>query len=218
MDNVEWKNLGFMGYGNYSVSNDGQVRNDKRGNIRKNILNNNGYYCITFNKKRVSVHRLVAIAFIPNPDNLPEVNHKDKCRINNQVDNLEWCDKRYNLEYSKINKPVDCYSKDGEYIKTYWSINEAYKECNTNYTYIIACCRGEKNYAGEYRWAYSGCKLHDIIEHEEYVKDKKKYHSDYYKEYKEEILKRQKEYYQKNKEKINARHLDYYYRKKNEGS
>lgn len=74
-----------------------------KGGIRKRYTNGSGYLQVNIfiNGKWVmeSVHRLVAKAFIPNPDNLPQVNHKDCNRTNNNVDNLEWCDNSYNVRY-----------------------------------------------------------------------------------------------------------------------
>ena len=77
-----------------------------------------------------SVHRLVAIAFLPNPDNLPEVNHRDEDKINNSVENLEWCDGKYNVNYGTRNDRIrDTRLKNGtytglskeEYKKRYWN-------------------------------------------------------------------------------------------------
>lgn len=84
------------------VSSFGRVRS-VNGHYYKSYLINSGYLQIQFrmNKKHVhkSVHRLVAQVFIPNPDNLPEVNHKDCDKTNNKVENLEWCTSSYNKQY-----------------------------------------------------------------------------------------------------------------------
>ena len=90
-----WKDIdGF----NYQVSNLGRIKNKKTCIIRTGMLNSkNGYAKISMRRtsdgKNYSmfIHRLVAEAFIPNPDNLPQVNHKDGNKLNNTVDNLEWC-------------------------------------------------------------------------------------------------------------------------------
>lgn len=78
----------------YSVSDDGQVRNDRNGNILKQVMANSGYCRVRLwdcgRGKNYSVHRLVALAFLPNPDKKPEVNHKDGNKANNEVSNLEW--------------------------------------------------------------------------------------------------------------------------------
>ena len=86
-------------YGHYWVSNLGRVKNEK-GRILKGGLHNKGYHQICVKLEGVQstykTHRLVAIAFIPNPDNLEQVNHIDGDKTNNRVDNLEWCDNSYN--------------------------------------------------------------------------------------------------------------------------
>ena len=101
--------------GKYQISNLGRVKslyviNNKTKSIvhREKILKQSirtNYYGITLSKngihKNFTVHRLVAEAFIPNPDNLPEVNHKDENKLNNEVSNLEWCDKKYNMNYGE---------------------------------------------------------------------------------------------------------------------
>jgi hypothetical protein len=101
-----------------------------------------------------SVHRLVAKAFIPNPDNLPEVNHKDKDTTNNCVENLEWCTRQYNIEYSK-NKRVGQYI-DGEKVAEYKSIVYASKMTGISRTNITNALTGWSKTAGGYEWRYEG--------------------------------------------------------------
>lgn len=110
--------------------------------------NNVGYFQVNFcfknNRKRFLVHRLVAQAFIPNPYNLPQVNHKDEDKENNFFENLEWCDNVYNNNYgshceniSQANsKPVMCV-ETGEIFK---SQAEAAKKLGTYATNISRCC------------------------------------------------------------------------------
>ena len=97
----EWKNI--IGYeGLYEVSNMGNVRNVRRNTLLR-FSKNQGYIQVYLYKNGIrtgfKVHRLVALTFIPNPDNLPQVNHKDEDKTNNSVDNLEWCDHKYNINY-----------------------------------------------------------------------------------------------------------------------
>ncbi len=93
-----WKHYIYI----YSVSNLGKVRNDKTNKILKSHINNHGYSYITLsfgNRNKVKkryVHRLVAYVFIPNPNNKPQVNHKDGNKMNNNLENLEWCTQREN--------------------------------------------------------------------------------------------------------------------------
>lgn len=87
----------------YQVSNTGKVRNMKDFRLLGQQLNKCGYYTVSLRKDLESytclIHRLVAIAFLPNPDNLPIVNHKDENTINPNVENLEWCTAEYNINY-----------------------------------------------------------------------------------------------------------------------
>jgi hypothetical protein len=102
----EWRVI--EGYNNYSVSNLGKVRNDKRGNILKGIIQHGegrylrvGLYDNNIYHKPMLIHRLVAIAFLPNPENLPEVDHIDRNSQNNTLENLRWCSKANNLRNKK---------------------------------------------------------------------------------------------------------------------
>lgn len=103
-----WENI--TGYeGLYQVSNLGRVKSlNYKGKgvikILKGYIKRDGYETVTLMKdgirKYLRVHRLVAQAFLPNPDNLPQINHKDENPLNNIVDNLEWCTPSYNTKYS----------------------------------------------------------------------------------------------------------------------
>ena len=118
-----WKGLsGIVENGeNYEISNFGRIRSIDRittfkdgrkkfekGKILKPCKNTKGYLQIKLYKngkyKTNRIHRLVALAFIPNPNNLYEINHKDECKENNNVNNLEWCDTSYNANYGTRTK------------------------------------------------------------------------------------------------------------------
>ena len=119
-----WKDI--VGYeGLYQVSNEGNVRTTKRQGTKGGLLKisvSDKYaakYCYVrlhknCGEKSFWVHRLVAEAFIPNPDGLHQVNHKDQNPSNNMVDNLEWCTVEYNMNYGTIReRQKDTCSKKG---------------------------------------------------------------------------------------------------------
>ena len=99
---MNWKEIENTN-GRYLVSDDGRVFSVLSNRIIKQQLNNTGYYRVELNingvVKRLLVHRIVAKAFIPNPNNYEYVNHKDENHKNNHVDNLEWCTPKYNTNY-----------------------------------------------------------------------------------------------------------------------
>lgn len=102
-----WRDIpGYEGL--YEVSSYGSVRNLVTGKLIKSSLKKDGYsrVCLSKNglRKCMNIHRLVAQAFIPNPDCFPQVNHKDENKANNRVDNLEWCTSKYNVNYGSAQK------------------------------------------------------------------------------------------------------------------
>lgn len=120
------------------------------------------YVEVTSNGKRnkVAVHRLVAIAFHPNPNNFPQVNHKDGNPNNNQVDNLEWVSASENQSHSRYvlgnqtgfkDKPVVCIDTGEQFIST----REAWRRTGVNYCHISECARGKRKTAGKMRWQYA---------------------------------------------------------------
>ena len=161
-----WKPV--VGYeGLYEVSNLGRVFGIKRNNYLMYGVNNKGYCSVLLSKdnkqQRFRVHRIVAMAFIPNPNNLPYVNHKDEDPLNNCVDNLEWCTPKYNSNYGTgIERcakqkwiPVKQKTKDGKLIRVWDSIKEAAKALNMkSQANISSVCKGNRKYAGGYIWEY----------------------------------------------------------------
>ena len=154
-----WKDI--KGYnGLYQVSNLGRVKSlNYHSTGKEKILllaeNEAGYLSVEFCKngirKRNYVHRLVAQTFIENPDNLPQVNHIDQNKKNNQAINLEWASSKYNVRYSHAKK-VGCY-KDGKLIKVYDAIIDVVKDGFYSEG-VYACCKGKRNYHGGYQWKY----------------------------------------------------------------
>ena len=156
--------------GKYQVSNLGQImslnyRNTGKHKLMSPVEDKDGYFrvCLYKDEKRKSfhIHRLVAEHFLPNPDNLPQVNHRDENKQNNSVDNLEWCSNEYNVNYGKRNqkcakalsKTVLQFSKSGEFIREWESINECRRN-GFNQGNICKCCNGKLKSSFGYIWRY----------------------------------------------------------------
>lgn len=167
-----WKDI--KGYeGLYQISNDGNVKSlnyhrTGKSKLLKTILCNNGYLYVTLSKNgkhdvRV-IHRMVAEAFLDNPDNLPCINHKDEDKTNNHSSNLEFCTQKYNVHYSKCwmpsqkicSKSVLQFTKSGEFVAEYPSVNEAERQTGIHHGNISRCCNGQKGYShvGGFIWKY----------------------------------------------------------------
>ena len=164
-----WRDI--KGYeGLYQISSYGRVKSlertvwngkgyyKKSEKIRKGYDNGDGYLyvnlCKEGKRKQYRINRLVAMAFIPNPNNLPEVNHKDKIRTNNNIENLEWCTKQYNVEYS-LAKAVIGINKVSGLILEFPSQMEASRQTGTNQGHIWGCCNGRRKSAGGFLWFYA---------------------------------------------------------------
>ncbi len=172
-----------VGYeGCYEVSNHGRVRSCDRvheqkgryGQIVRHFYKGQllsprlrrCYMAVTFciDNKLIafSIHRLVAKAFVPNPDNLPCVNHKDECKTNNHADNLEWCSILYNNKYGErldkvakaLSKPVEQLSIDGEHIAFFPSVATAARKLNVKTHHIYSVLSGNRKTAYRYKWRY----------------------------------------------------------------
>lgn len=150
---------------NYSISNYGNVRNDETNKIFSQS-NQLGYQFVGIkvkNKtKRMRVHRLVASAFIPNPENKPYVNHIDGNKSNNHVSNLEWVTPSENTKHARDNnlisystKPVRQYSLEGDLMMEFESATEAARQLGLLQSKIIECCLKSRRTTGLYQWRYA---------------------------------------------------------------
>ena len=169
---MKWKEIPNTD-GLYLVSDEGKIFSVRSNKVLKNQRIHNGYWRIELNingeYKRYFIHRLVAETFIPNPDNLPCVNHKDENPSNNHVSNLEWCTHKYNTNYGTCieriikNKPkkdsgeyfwskkVYQFDLEGNLIKEYGSVAEAARSISGSPTCINKVIDGiMKKYKGYY--------------------------------------------------------------------
>mgnify|MGYP001127987263 CR=1 FL=1 len=162
-----WKDItGFVGL--YKVSSLGNVQSlnyNRTGNIKqlKPMPNKKGYLqvllCNGKIRRRVFVHRIVAIEFIPNDKQLSEVNHINEIKTDNRAINLEWCDTLYNNNYGtrnkRLSKAINQLTLSGELINTFEGIREAERITGIKNQSISQCCKGKYKTAGGYIWEYS---------------------------------------------------------------
>ena len=163
----------------YQVSSLGRVRsvdrlvdihNSKRiakGQIISQHITKSGYCVVDLYKgnerKALQVHRLVAEAFIPNPDNLPQVNHKSEAKTENFVENLEWCDQSYNVSYNGLSrkrgrlfrKPIIQMDLDGNEIFGWLSMRDCQYVTGYHRGCIADVCKGKYSQAYGYKWKYA---------------------------------------------------------------
>lgn len=152
------------GYTNYSVSDKGRVKNNKTGKILSPGFDTNGYRFVMLYKDGKGwhgfLHRLVATAFIPNPNDLPEVNHIDGNKLNCSVSNLEWCTHAQNINHSiktlgrkhtrREAKRVLC-EETGEVFPT---VRAAAMSVQRSYMAVWKCLNGWMKTAGGLHWRW----------------------------------------------------------------
>ena len=160
--------------GLYQASNFGRMRSldtyrkDRNGSVKfykgrilKPVTVGNGYLKVNLYKnnkqKTYLVHRIIAETFLPNPDNLPLINHKDEQKDNNIVSNLEWCDAKYNNAYGtrteRCSKPVLQYTLDGQFVREWESTAECGRN-GFNQGNVVACCQGKLKKHKGFIWKY----------------------------------------------------------------
>lgn len=171
-----WKDIpGFKNQ--YQVSNLGRVKSlPKKTNnqfsmvetILKPTKQKNGYYLVNIGGKVTFVHRLVAITFLKNKNNLPQVNHIDGNKENNRVENLEWCSASYNIKHAykkglkvsignHLKKKINQYDKKGNFIKEWESTKDVERVLKIKHSAISRCCMKKPHYnsAGGYIWRFA---------------------------------------------------------------
>ena len=160
--------------GDYIAASDGKIYKlnyGKTGEMReiKQSKDAYGYLVFEFNKKTIRSHRFVAMCFIPNPNNLPEINHKNEIKTDNRVENLEWCDRKYNINYGcrtnkaakscishpSFSRPVIQFTKSGNIIAKYPSGREAERQTGVDASSISSCCKGKLKTAGGCVWRHA---------------------------------------------------------------
>lgn len=166
----------ILGYeGLYKISNHGRVYSLISNTVLKNIMSKRGYYHVTLcknrTKKNLRINRLVAMRFIPNTCNKPEVNHIDENKANNHVGNLEWCTTKENRNHGTCvqrcianrnfdsrKKPIIQYEKSGKFVRELESIWQAEIQLGFNIGNISECCHGRRNTAHGFVWKFKNTK------------------------------------------------------------
>lgn len=181
--------VGIPSYSNlYTIDEHGNVWSNRKRKFITQRISNCGYKIVQLWRegkcKSITVHRLMALTFLPNPNQLPCVNHKDENKLNNNVENLEWCTYQYNINYggcierikksnqknycsekrkeiartngAKTSKKVKQFTKEGSFIAEYPSAKEASRQTKLNHSHILECCNGKRyKTVGGYIWKFT---------------------------------------------------------------
>lgn len=180
--------LPIEGYSRYTIDENGQVYSYISKRYLRPSPGNNGYMGVELvsddgASKRLLLHRIVAEAFLPNPNGYPIINHKDENPRNNHVSNLEWCTYKYNIHYGTcqerrvksmehfyksekikdqarengkvVSRPVEQYDRSGIFIARYDSGKDASKATGFSHSHILECCAGKRyKTVGGFVWRY----------------------------------------------------------------
>lgn len=165
-----WKDV--VGWeGHYKVSSYGRVMSfhKKKSHLLSNCVGTHGYCVVLLHdgkgqRKNERVHRLVAQAFISNPNNYPYINHKDEDKTNNRVENLEWCTAKYNTNYGTCKERIGLtngvsvlkYDLDGNLVYEYRTMSEVEREEGIDHANICMCCKGKISHCNNFIWIYKG--------------------------------------------------------------
>lgn len=167
-------------YPHYKASTDGRIWSDYSNKFLVSSRVSGGYTSVELfengSSKRITVHRLIALTFLPNPNNLPCINHKNEIRDDNHVSNLEWCTHKYNSNYGnckakiKANRKlspeklrkvqlagIKAVSRQVKNVSTgeeFQSVISASRKYKVNAAHISEVCKGKRKSAGGYKWEY----------------------------------------------------------------
>lgn len=178
-----WKEI--KDYEHYLINEKGEIKNSVKGNILTPVVQKNGYAYINLRKKEkrknFRVHRLIALAFIPNPEKKRTVNHKNGVRSDNRLENLEWMTHSENNKHSFTNlgRRPHSYNKfgkeskssiyvnqltlSGEFIQTFAGQQEAGRQLGICSSHIVDVCRGKRNQTGGFKWEYSNKQFKERV-------------------------------------------------------
>lgn len=165
-DKIRVRKIKHQDLTNYLISRDGRIFNSKDNELT-NIITN-GYYIVKIKKKSYTVHRLVAMTYIKNPDNHPVVNHIDENKLNNKVENLEWVTQQENC--NAHTKPIFHERKviqkdlEGNVIRIHDSITKAGESIGLTRHAVNKVCIGENKTAGGYKWEYENQEHNYVLD------------------------------------------------------